>query len=312
MIELLLALGAILSFAFGWNNSSFLIGNLRGSGTLTARSSVLLAVTGLLAGVLLEGSKMLKSLDGALATSASAYGLEVTFLVTILLTIGLTLLALSASISSIMVGAFLGVAVASSLTVNQGQTYLVIGFWFAAPLLTYFVSLALHRGLRRLISRLNLVAADSFNRVGVVAASFAVAYSLGANNIGLIYGTALGGAQNGDNTLVAIGLTFAAIAGTILLGKKKVSETLGDKMLALSPQGVLAAFGGAALLVWIGTQLQVPMSISYCILGGMLGAAYSSRITVVNRRIVYESLSTWVVIPIIAFVAAFLLYRLPP
>ncbi|MDA4129002.1 MAG: inorganic phosphate transporter [Thaumarchaeota archaeon] len=310
MIELLLALGAILSFVFGWNNSSFLIGNLRGSGTLTARSSVLLAVTGLLAGVLLEGSKMLKSLDGALATSASAYGLEVTFFVSILLTIGLTLLALPASISAAMVGAFLGVAVASSLSVNQGQTYLVITFWFVAPVLTYFVSLALHRALRRLVSGLNLVAADSFNRVGVVATSFAVSYSLGANNIGLIYGTALGGAQNGDSILVAIGLTFTAIAGTILLGKRKVSETLGDKMLALSPQGVLAAFGGAALLVWTGTQFQVPMSISHCILGGMLGAAYSSRITVINRRIVSESLSTWVVIPVVAFIAAFLLFRL--
>jgi phosphate/sulfate permease len=308
MIELLLALGAVLSFVFGWNNSSFLIGNLRGSGTLTARSSVLLAVTGLLAGVLLEGSKMLKSLNGALATS-SAQGLEVTIGVSILLTVGLTLMALPASISAAMVGAFLGVAVASSLSVNVGQAYLVIAFWFVAPLLTYLVSLALHMGLRRMVSRLNLVAADSFKRVGVVATSFVVSYSLGANNIGLIYGTALNGAQNGDSILVAIGLTLAAIAGTVLLGKRKVSETLGDKMLALSPQGVLAAFGGAALLVWIGTQLQVPMSISHCILGGMLGAAYSNRITVINRRILSESLSTWVVIPVVAFVAAFLLSR---
>lgn len=311
MIELLLILSAILSFVFGWNNSSFLIGNLRGSGTLSLRSSVLLAVIGLLAGVLLEGSKMLKSLDGALATSASAHGLEVTLFVSILLTIGLTALALPASISAAMVGAFLGVAVASSLAVNQGQTELVIAFWFVAPALTFFVSLALHKSLRRLVSRFNLVTADTFNRVGVVATSFAVSYTLGANNIGLIYGTAIGGAQNGDSILIAIGLTLTAIAGTILLGKRKVSETLGDKMLALSPQGVLAAFGGAALLVWIGTQLLVPMSISHCILGGMLGAAYSGRITVVNRRIVWESLSTFVVIPVVAFVAAFLLFQLP-
>jgi len=78
-------------------------------------------------------------------------------------------------------------------------------------------------------------------------------------------------------------------------------------MLSLSPQGVMAAFFCSALLVWIGTQLRVPMSISYCVLGGMLGAAYSSRITVVNRRLTLESISTWVVTPVAAFLLAIVL-----
>ena len=304
MIELLLALAAILSFVFGWNNSSFLIGNLSGSGMLSVRGSIVLSVCGLLAGVLLEGSKMLKSLSGALAPTPTAFGLEVTFAATILVTVALTIAALPASVSAAMVGAFLGVAVASQLRVNSAQASLVISFWFVAPVLTFFVALGLHRGLSRLVSNFSLLAVDSMNRVGVIATSLAVAYTLGANNIGLIYGTALGGVAAANTLLVAVGLTLFASFGAALLGKKNVSGTLGDKMLALTPQGVLAAFFSSALMVWIGTQLAIPMSISYCLLGGMLGSAYSTRVTVINRRLASESVATWVVTPVAAFLVA--------
>jgi len=37
----------------------------------------------------------------------------------------------------------------------------------------------------------------------------------------------------------------------------------------------------------------------------MLGAAFSSRVAVVNRRITLESISTWVVTPTVAFVVAY-------
>jgi len=305
MIELLLILAAILSFVFGWNNSSFLIGNLSGSGLLTVRDSILLSVCGLLVGVLLEGSKMVKSLSGALAPTPSALGLEVTFAATILVTVALTVAALPASVSAAMVGAFLGVAVSSALRVNAGQAYFVISFWFVAPLLTFFVALGLHRFLSRIVSNFSLLAVDSFNRVGVIATSLAVAYTLGANNVGLIYGTALGGLGSANALLVAVGLTLFAMVGAALLGKRNVSGTLGDKMLALTPQGVLAAFFSSALLVWVGTQLAVPMSISYCLLGGMLGSAYSTRLTVVNRRLASESIATWIVTPVAAFAIAY-------
>ena len=46
----LLAPAAALTFLFGWNNSAFLVGNIRGSGTLTLRGALFTAVVGLLAG----------------------------------------------------------------------------------------------------------------------------------------------------------------------------------------------------------------------------------------------------------------------
>ncbi len=58
--DVVLALGVVLAFVFGWNNSSFLIGNGEGSGSLTLREALIVSSVGLLLGVVLEGSQMLE------------------------------------------------------------------------------------------------------------------------------------------------------------------------------------------------------------------------------------------------------------
>ncbi|MDV3276854.1 MAG: inorganic phosphate transporter [Nitrososphaerales archaeon] len=307
MVEVLLILAAALSFLFGWNNSSYLIGNMAGSGTLSLRASIVVTALGMLAGVVFEGQKMLTSLVGSLAFPVSGWGVTLTFALSIVLIFALTATKLPAPVSSAMVGGFLGFAVGMGATVNVGQTELVVTFWFVAPLLTAAAAFAIHRVITRLISSLSLIAADSFNRVGMVACSFAVSYTLGANNLGLIAGTSLSGSPVGNAALVASALALIAVAGMLLLGRGAVSGTVGDRLLSLSPQGVISVFASSAILVWVGTQLAVPTSISQCVLGGMLGAAFSQRTAFVNVKLAYEALSTWVLIPTIAFVLAFMI-----
>ena len=81
-------------------------------------------------------------------------------------------------------------------------------------------------------------------------------------------------------------------------------------MLALSPQGVFSAFVSSSTIVWFGTQFGIPVSISQCLLGGMLGAAYSRVVAAVNRKLVNETLAMWVTAPLVAFVASYLLVGL--
>jgi len=304
---LLVLLAGALGFIFGWNNSSLLIGNIRGSGSFGAKAAVMVSVIGLLSGAVIEGPKMLKSLDGSVASSSPEIGLAITFSLAIAFTIGLTFLRLPASFSGIMVGSFLGVAVALRLALNGGQVLLIVSFWFIAPLIAGLIAFALHRAASSLLSGVSLVSVDSFNRIAIVATSFAVAFVLGANNVGLMAGTAVGGAAGGDGVAVAVGMALVAAMGAVTLGKGHVSDTIGDKMLSLSPQGVFAVFAGAAIAVIIGTQLQVPMSIGESILGGMLGSAYSQQTTVINRRVASVTLGMWIVTPLLAFVAGFLL-----
>ena len=306
MDSLLLALAAALSFVFGWNNSSLLIGNVRGSGTLSYGTIIAVAVAGLLLGSLLEGPKMAGSLVGSIAPLASVSALTATVAVSLALTIAMTLLDLPVSFSMVMVGAFIGATLASDVALNAAKSSEVVAFWFLAPLGTALLTYVIYRGTKSLVSGLGILAVDSLNRSGAFVSAFAVSYTLGANNIGMFFGGA-GGAPNflaegEDFTLLAL----AAILGVVLLGRNSLGGVVGDRMLALSPQGVFSAFVASSVLVWAGTQLALPVSITQCLIGGMLGAAFTRHVSIVNTRLVAETVSLWVVAPIVALGISFL------
>jgi len=308
MDSLLIGLAALLSFLFGWNNSSLIIGNLRGSGSTSFAVTVLVAIVGLVAGTLLEGPKMVGSLVGSIAPATTSSVILATLLASIALTLGLTLAELPVSFSMIMVGAFLGATYSQSLPVNLGHSETVVAFWFIAPVATALITAVLYSSVSGFVSRFGILTVDSLNRAGGLVSGLAVSYTLGANNIGLFYGSSLAGQP--INIGVMLALVAVAAVGVATFGRNALGGVIGDKMLALSPQGVFAAFVSSSLVVWVGTQFALPVSISQCLLGGMLGAAYSRAISAVNGRLVAETLSLWVVAPLVASSLAFVLVRL--
>lgn len=302
-----LLLAGILTFVFGWNNSSILIGNERGSGTLSGRESTIICSIGIILGVVLEGSKMRGSLGGTIVGQATDPVILATLAVSIALTLGLTIVAIPVSFSNTMVGAFAGAAFASSFVLRVGDLATIIAFWGVAPLATMGVTFLAYRLIARGTSSWSLLSVDAFNRAGVGAVSLALAYVLGANNIGLIYGTALATMGGQSSLPLVLALAASAIVGIALFGRGNVAGTVGDRLLSLSPQGVLAAFSGSIVMMWVATQLSIPISVSQCLLGGMFGAAFTKKIAIVNRRLSLEVVSSWVVIPLAAFSLAAIL-----
>lgn len=303
-----LLLAGVLTFIFGWNNSSILIGNERGSGTLSGRESTILCAVGIILGVALEGSKMRGSLEGTITGQATDAVVLATLVVSIVLTAGSTFAAIPVSFSNTMVGAFAGAAFASSFVLRVGDISTILVFWGLAPLATAAVTFGALRLIVRETRGWSLLSVDAFNRAGVGAVSLALAYVLGSNNIGLIYGTTLGGGQSSlGGAPVLLAFAASAIVAIALFGRGNVAGTVGDKLLTLSPQGVLAAFSGTIIMMWIATQMSIPISVSQCLVGGMFGAAFTKKIAIVNRRLSLEVVSSWVAVPIAAFAMSALL-----
>lgn len=309
MDSLLIVMAAGLSFLFGWNNSSLLIGNLRGAGSTSYAVTVLISVFGLLVGTFLEGSKMVGSLAGSIAPTATMSVMVATLLVSVALTLALTLMDLPVSFSMILVGAFMGAVYSQALPLNVGHSELVITFWFLAPAATALVTALIYSSFTRLVTNVGLLTVDYLNRAGAVVSGLAVSYTLGANNIGLFYGVTLLGEP--VNIGIVVILVAVAALGVVTFGRNALGGTIGDKMLSLSPQGVFSAFVSSSIVVEIGTQFALPVSITQCLLGGMLGAAYSRAFSEVNRKLVNETLSLWVLAPLaaagLAYVAGSLL-----
>jgi inorganic phosphate transporter, PiT family len=307
-----LLLAGVLTFVFGWNNSSILIGNERGSGTLSGLESTILCSVGMVLGVALEGSKMSKSLGGIIATQPTDAMVLATLVVSIVLTLGLTVARIPVTFSATLVGAFAGAAFASTVPIRVGEVATILAFWAIAPLATMAATFLSYKAIQKATGNLSLLSVDAFNRAGVGLVSLALAYVLSANNIGLIYGTAFNGSGSpmADPALTILALAAVAIVAMAIFGRGGVAGTVGDRLLSLSPQGVLAAFSGTILIMWVATQLGIPVSVSQCLIGGMFGAALTKRFAVFNRRLSLEIVSSWVVIPVAAFALAALLVAL--
>ncbi|MGD0637526.1 MAG: inorganic phosphate transporter [Nitrososphaerales archaeon] len=303
--EALLALGVVLAFVFGWNNSSFLIGNGEGSGSLTLREALIVSSAGLLLGVALEGSQMLRSLSGSVTPVAGDQVVLIALVVSLSMTIVLSTLKLPVSFSMAIVGAFAGAAYGSSLPLNGARLEDIATFWFLSPILAAVLAYAFYRVIVRSASRLSLLAVDGVSRYGVILTTLIIAYVLGANNIGLIYGMTLNGSP--ASQALPLVLVVVAIVGMVALGRGGISGTIGDRLLGLSPFGVVATFLASAVLIWTGTQLAIPISISQCLLGGMFGAAFTKQTSAINTRLASESIAMWVVVPVGAFLLGFLL-----
>jgi phosphate/sulfate permease len=301
-----LLLAGILTFIFGWNNSGLLIGNERGSGTLSALESTILCSIGMLLGVVLEGQEMTKSLGGIITTPPTDTILLAALAVSIVLTFVLTLGRIPVTFSATMVGAFAGAAVATSAQIRAGDLATIIVFWIIAPLATMVVTFLCYKAIRSATTNLSLLSVDAFNRAGVGLVSLALAFVLGANNIGMIYGTSFVGSRPSltNSALTLFALAAVAVVAMALFGRGRVAGTVGDRLLSLSPQGVLAAFSGTIIMMWLATQLAIPVSVTQCLVGGMFGAAFTKRIAIVNRRLSLEVVASWVVIPLAAFFLA--------
>jgi PiT family inorganic phosphate transporter len=306
MDEAIIPLAVVLGLFFGWNNGSLIFGNLRGSGATSVLTAFLVSAFGLVLGVALEGSKMFSGLAGTLSPTTTDSVLLATLIVSVTFTFVLTIFSLPVSFSMVMVAAFLGATASSAITIELARSAEVILFWFAAPLVTALLTFVACNLTTRLVSGFGILAVDQFNRTGSVVSALLVSYTLGANNVGLIYGGTL---EPGAPVEVAVigAITLAALLGMVISTRSGVSGTIGDKMLSLSPQEVFIAFGASAMVVWVGTQFAIPLSISQCLLGGMFGAAYTKSIAVLNRRLVEETTSVWILAPILSFVVAYVL-----
>lgn len=308
MDEYLLLLAGILAFVFGWNNSSILIGNERGSGTLSSLESTVLCSLGMFLGVGLEGSKMSRSIGGLIATQPTDHMLLATLAVSVVLTFGLTFARIPVTFSATMVGAFTGAAFVFSALIRTADLEVIFAFWLIAPVATIAATFACYKAIQKATSNLSLLSVDAFNRAGVGLVSLALAYVLSANNLGLIYETAASGGGlstiESDSTLLS--LAALAIVGLAVFGRGGVAGTVGDRLLSLSPQGVLAAFCGTIIMMWVATQLAIPISMTQCLIGGMFGAALTKKTSIINRRLSAEVVASWVIVPLAAFAVALL------
>ncbi len=115
---------------------------------------------------------------------------------------------------------------------------------------------------------------------------------------------ALGGMQ-GTNYFLLVALVAGAMGAGSLLGGRKVSVVLAERVTRMNPAQSLGANLTAALLVGAATAFALPVSTTHVSSGAIIGVGLEGSKKNLRWRVVAEMVSAWVVtLPVTAAVAA--------
>lgn len=300
IVSLLLA--GLLGMVVGGNNLSACCGPIIGSGMISRRSGILLAIIGYLAGLALEGPKLFQVREVFLPVDTPT-GTITILLASLLVFVGGQLSRIPLSLSKALTGAILGVAVAIGVFTSSTYLVLILTFWFLAPIIATGLGILLVAFDDRLSPR-NLWLKLSLLKTGLLVVSFLSAYVLGSNTLGLIAGVVY------NQTFYAtIAVGIGSILGAILLGKGPLRR-LSEGIFSLRyPNAFFSQLIGSAS-VEFASQVGVPLSITETVSSSIIGSGLARRMRVMNARNVFLIVSSWILSPITGFMLAYLMTKI--
>lgn len=295
--------GFALCVMLGANNLSTCLGTSVGAGALRYRQALALASVGLLAGILLEGTKLSRAITSGIVSSTNpGFTLAVAASSFVIMAF-LTFRKLPISLSQVAIGAAVGAAFALGIPVNWRFTLLVASSWLLTPLAGLALAIGLTLITKAITKRVRRVLTlNALYAYLTIFSGIYAAYTLGANTVGLIIGMV---DSAGIEPLTSIGLGFATILGMVMLSKA-TTRSVSENIVGLSPSASFAAQMGGALTVHGFTEAGIPVSVSQAVVGGVFGAAIPRKIVVRNNRLIWEIIIGWTVAPLLGAVLAFL------
>ena len=290
---LLLAVATLLILLVSGNNAQACIGNLIGAKVVRVRTALLVEVVGVSSGLLLQGTSM------ATAASHLAKGLSPeTLLVVLALTLALFTAAhfarLPLSLTHTLPALLAGVALAFT-----SYFFFMVLAWMAAPA----AALVATPLIARLASRVGTN--DLWSKVEVykgllILVSFLIAFTLGANTIGLIV------AVEGFSGVAALLAMAGVVVGTFFLSAGEIRR-VSSEMFDLGYSNATSSMLTSAVLVEASTLVGIPMANTMVQNTAVFGSGLSNKTRFFSAKPFFLVALSWVVFPAAALGAGVLI-----
>jgi PiT family inorganic phosphate transporter len=291
---------------FGVNNSGLSTGSLLASG-FSFRKGIAVTGAGFLVGALLEGWKM-KSTIVSLAglESATLSVLLTTLIITSILFSVFSFWGMPISLVNILVGSYVGAGLAAGYSVNYAYLNMIMLSWVALPVVAAVATVGCYGMTVRLLARMSPVGVGRFYLLAMPVIVFYTAYSLGANNIGMLHSSVLHHSQLLEILLLVL-LPIASFFGVMKSGK--TSRFVSEGVVGQSPTTVFSSLFVGAVLVWLFTQVAIPVSLSQLLIGGLVGVNLFRKPKVYNRDALIKLIVVWMGVTALSFLTALSLQR---
>lgn len=252
---------------------------------------------------MLQGSKVMKTVGKNIA--------DVNFSILVVsLSVSAALIILSnwrrlpLSTHQVIIGSLTGSAVASGVSVKSEALFKIAISWIISPLLAMIFSFLFYKLLEKTISRLSFFKIEKLLRGFLLLSGILISYNTGANELATVLGPVIHSTINIDKIFIFFISSLIVFLGAILLSHR-VIETVGKGITTLDPYSGFAAQFGAGICVLFFTFLGMPVSTTYCIIGGISGVGITKGVKTIKITLLRKIAINFVITPLIAFLISY-------
>ena len=297
----------LIAFGIGSNDTSNSLGICIGAGIIKLKKAVLLFGFFVLIGIVLQGQKVMKTVGKDLL-EVNPSMLSISLSISALFIIVSNWKKLPLSTHQVIIGGLTGSGVASGIDVNVVSLLKIVFSWIISPLTAFFFAFIIYQTMEKTLSRLSLFNIERILRALLLISGILIAYNTGANELATVLGPVIYSGLIGKMPSFFLGAFFVFL-GAILLSSR-VIETVGKGITALDPYSGFAAQLGAGSCVLLFTFLGMPISTTYCIIGGISGVGMVKGMKTVRIVLIKKMMLNWVLAPSMAFFICFIVMKI--
>jgi len=296
----------LIAFGIGSNDTSNALGICIGAGIIKLRKAVLLFGCFVFLGIVLQGQKVMKTVGRDLV-EVNPSMLSIVLWISAFLIILSNWKKLPLSTTQVIIGGLTGAGVASGVDVNFVSLLKIAFSWIISPLTAFLFAFSIYRLMEKTLSRFSLFYIERILRFLLLLSGILIAYNTGANELSTVLGPVIYSGLISEMPSYLLGAFFVFL-GAVLLSNR-VIETVGKGITALDPYSGFAAQLGAGSCVLLFTFLGMPISTTYCIIGGISGVGMVKGMKTVRIDLIKKMIVNWVLAPSLAFFSCFMLMR---
>lgn len=303
MIEVAVVASLLIAFGIGSNDASNALGICIGAGIIKLKRAIFLFGILVFLGILLQGQKVMKTVGKNIVDVNLSIAIVALALSAILIIIS-NWRKLPLSTHQVIIGSLIGSAVASDSTVNITSIIKIIISWIVSPFVALGFSFILYKILEKTLSKFPFFQIEKLLRAFLIFSGMLISYNTGANELATVLGPLMHSGIEINKVLIFSIASIMVFSGALLLSHR-VIETVGKGITTLDPYSGFAAQLGAGACVLFFTFLGMPISTTYCIIGGISGVGLTKGINTVKLGLLKKIAINFVVTPSLAFLLGY-------
>lgn len=306
MILIPVTLAALyMGWSMGANDAANCVGADIGSGMMSVKTGIIITCVFSFLGAVFLGGNVIKTIGKGVvdinclpSDERNILALIALFSAALWVTIA-TYKKYPVSTSHSIVGAVAGGGLALNTSLHWDKIGQIFICWILTPLGSCVLTIMLYP-IVRFFFRIPVI--RKYDRpvmhILIYVTSAYLAFSWGANDVANATGVLIGTQKFTSQQAAIIG-GMAIILGVMTWGYR-VIETVGFKIVHITPIMTIALEIATALNVHLYTLLGIPVSTSHSIVGAVWGAGIVQGIKTMNLKLVREIVITWAITPLIS------------